>query len=153
MIIDTRTIPLAGLDLRGDVDSAGLAVSDSTMKWNSPIACALRLQVAENLLLVRGTLSCRVEYTCSRCLKKFDDTLAVGDFRAEVEFAAPFEIIDLTPYIRQDIILGLQYKPICSTDCRGLCVHCGGDLNRNPCDCKPGADDSPFSRLDGIANK
>ena len=27
-------------------------------------------------------------------------------------------------------------KPLCRPDCRGLCPHCGCDLNIEQCDCK-----------------
>jgi len=148
MKVDTRSVPAAGLVLQGQVDSADIDIVDSTLDWKSPIACRLRLQVTGNILLVRGSLSCRIDYICSRCLKTFPSLLEIGDFRAEVEFTPPFAIIDLTANIRQDIILGLKYKPVCSENCRGLCLQCGQDLNLGSCGCsKSPSAASPFSRL------
>ena len=39
-------------------------------------------------------------------------------------------------------LLELEFprKILCREDCRGLCPHCGHDLNLGPCDCKPEID-------------
>jgi uncharacterized protein len=41
--------------------------------------------------------------------------------------------IDLTPLIREHMILAMPITPICKPDCKGLCSECGTDLNTDPC--------------------
>lgn len=43
--------------------------------------------------------------------------------------------INLAPLIAEQVMLALPTRPLCSEDCRGLCVGCGANLNRESCDC------------------
>ena len=43
--------------------------------------------------------------------------------------------LDLTEIVVSNILLNLSYKYLCSEDCKGLCPHCGTDLNLQDCDC------------------
>lgn len=40
--------------------------------------------------------------------------------------------IDLTPLIREEVILATPVAPLCRPDCKGLCPECGRDLNDAP---------------------
>jgi uncharacterized protein len=97
---------------------------------------------------VWGPLSGRIAYRCARCLKPFD-----GDFRIEVrELFAPdasedadeYPIteghIDLEPLVRDTVVLGMPFSPLCRPDCLGLCEQCGGDRNLGECACGPEVD-------------
>ena len=44
--------------------------------------------------------------------------------------------IDLKEVILEKIILELPMKHLCSTECAGLCPHCGVNLNEETCACK-----------------
>ena len=37
--------------------------------------------------------------------------------------------------LRDDILLDLPTKFLCTDDCKGLCPTCGKDLNDGPCQC------------------
>lgn len=43
--------------------------------------------------------------------------------------------LDLAPLIREDILLELPSKILCKTDCKGLCISCGKNLNNGQCSC------------------
>lgn len=43
--------------------------------------------------------------------------------------------IDLTPAMREQILLSIPPSPVCREDCKGLCAICGKDLNEGACDC------------------
>ena len=45
------------------------------------------------------------------------------------------EEIDLSPLLRERLLLALPTLPLCRDDCRGLCARCGADLNAGPCGC------------------
>ena len=52
--------------------------------------------------------------------------------------------------LAEQVNLALPMKVICSSDCRGLCPHCGANLNNEECRCeKNGADPrmAPLARL------
>ena len=55
--------------------------------------------------------------------------------------------IDLSNSVLEVVALALPVKPLCSEECRGLCPHCGVDLNDRPCKCSTLKSDSPFAAL------
>ena len=71
------------------------------------------------------------------------------------------EELDITDDLRAEILLELPTNILCSEDCKGLCPHCGINLNESTCNCgeAPAAipslsgDDSPWSALDQLNNK
>ena len=45
------------------------------------------------------------------------------------------ENMELNDLLRDDILLELPTKYLCTPDCRGLCPQCGKNLNEGGCDC------------------
>ena len=43
--------------------------------------------------------------------------------------------IELSPMLREHIILASPMQPLCRENCAGLCARCGKDLNEGPCQC------------------
>ena len=56
--------------------------------------------------------------------------------------------IDLADYICEAVRGELPRKPLCRPDCKGLCPHCGKNMNEGPCACTE-RDDTfhPFKNL------
>ncbi|MBV6520942.1 MAG: hypothetical protein MNPFHGCM_01062 [Gemmatimonadaceae bacterium] len=44
--------------------------------------------------------------------------------------------LDLRPAIREEWLLAVPALVVCRDDCKGLCPHCGADLNAGPCGCE-----------------
>ncbi len=106
------------------------------------------------ILRVHGSVG--AETCCHRCLAAAHIDLPV-DFYVQVlgrgerffaeeeeEEAEPEDIlprskdgktVDVAGRVREDLILALPIKVLCSSDCRGLCPKCGQDLNLGECDC------------------
>ena len=57
--------------------------------------------------------------------------------------------VDLTPLIREEVILAMPLKPLCRPDCKGLCPVCGEDLNVAPHQHEP-ATDERWAALKGL---
>ena len=57
------------------------------------------------------------------------------------------EQLDLTPMLREQIILAAPMQPLCKEDCAGLCSRCGQNLNDRRCACEPEPMNSPFRIL------
>jgi len=99
---------------------------------------------------LEGAADASLEATCSRCLTPIE-TPVHADF-AEQYYArfgvlsgeslgeAPTDAktissdfkIDLTPLLREELILVTPLAPLCRPDCKGLCEVCGEDLNQSP---------------------
>ena len=126
------------------------------------------------MLLLTGQARVEAEVPCSRCLRGM--RLAV-DVKLEEEFltrvvgpqAAVMAIeddepvarvidedsfdLDLTELLRQNVLVAMPLQPICSDTCRGLCPHCGQDLNDGDCGCQEEEPEMPFSVLRHLLNK
>ena len=49
--------------------------------------------------------------------------------------------IELNPLLREELILATPIAPLCTPDCKGLCLVCGRDLNEEPHDHDAPADE------------
>lgn len=114
-------------------------------------------------ILVRGVFTTECQLVCSRCLMPFSQPvvfpaeeefspsvdMASGDTIPLPEDATAFTIdehhvLDLTELIRQYSLLAAPMKPLCKSDCAGLCPHCGANLNQDTCHCTANVE-APFS--------
>lgn len=55
--------------------------------------------------------------------------------------------VDLTPMLREQIILSAPMQPLCREDCAGLCPTCGQNWNDRRCSCEPQPINNPFRVL------
>lgn len=63
------------------------------------------------------------------------------------------EQLDLTPMLREQVILAAPMQPLCKEDCAGLCPTCGQNLNDRRCACTPEPMNSPFRILRDLHGK
>ncbi len=105
-------------------------------------------------IYIRGELAAQIRQECDRCLEK--TTIPIGgDFAytlvpEKTEIAEELELtaeeletshyrgdfIDLAPMICEQIVLQAPMKILCTEDCKGLCPHCGNNLNTGSCNCR-----------------
>jgi uncharacterized protein len=121
---------------------------------------------------VDGTLETRVQLACARCLEpvvqdvahKFDllyrpqgadagrEELSVTAAEAEVSYYQGDGLL-LEDVLQEQVLLALPLKAICRDDCRGLCPHCGKNLNLEQCDCAEPVEDPRWQALKDIRDK
>src|SRR5438067_7900760 len=119
-------------------------------------------------VLVRAHLRLVEAEACSRCLRPLEENVAI-DFEEEFPmvndplgerdedldpdaFLIEENQLDLSEAVRQYREVSLEMQPLCRADCRGLCPHCGSDLNTNACDCGREPVDSRWAGLSALAN-
>ncbi len=115
-----------------------------------PVRYEFTAQRLAGELLVRGRVSARLRSPCDRCGAWFEWDVCDGEFTRAYAFRSDHDVIDLTPDVREAILLLLPIRSVCSPSCRGLCAHCGADLNRERCACgqaRPGPGWSALNRL------
>lgn len=100
-------------------------------------------------LLVNGKVWADVRFTCSRCADDFSVKLEEKRFYAAKEVFNRNESVDLTEEIREAIVCAFPSHPVCKPDCKGLCPHCGVNLNSGKCSCKP-VSDGVWQALSGL---
>ncbi len=120
------------------------------IKQLSPASVTGKLYVMNDKIFLTCEVYTEFQVNCSRCLKSFNypmDTNISAELVREdaVEDEDDDEIddlvyyqddiIDLAEVVRENIILQLPMKMLCTENCRGLCSQCGGDLNLHQCEC------------------
>jgi DUF177 domain-containing protein len=118
---------------------------------------------------VTGRVTTRLELECGRCLESFEipvetafelryvpQAANTGDGEREVEeddLTTAFyrdETLDLGELMHEQFVLALPMKPLCTEACRGLCPHCGTNLNKSVCECAPAWEDPRLAVLEGL---
>lgn len=56
----------------------------------------------------------------------------------------------LKPIVEERIQMSVPMKPLCREECRGLCAHCGHDLNLGNCGCSGESGDPRWEALRGL---
>ncbi len=149
MIIDIGRLAGDGEQFVGTEPPAILEPLPEGVTASEPVCYDLHVERFGNDLLVRGVLSVAAQATCSRCACAFPQLVQENAFERVMELDAAAEYVDLTPEIRESIILGFPSYPVCRADCKGLCAHCGADLNAGPCACRP-PPELRWGALDGL---
>jgi uncharacterized protein len=115
-------------------------------------------------LFFAGQVAGRVSGQCVRCLELYDFELvtpfafvlvpqseAAEDDEAEIDLSYyEGEEVDLSPLLRDRVLLSLPTRPLCAEDCRGLCPRCGANRNREQCDCPSESGDPRLAVLRGL---
>ena len=125
-------------------------VGDPFVKVEGNVRYALHAQCVSEELIVRGTLSVDLGLKCTRCSEFFSTTVADSDFLRAYSASKEIDSVDITPDMREDLLLHIPAFPVCGEGCKGLCPQCGADLNKGLCDCEAGERPNPWSALDNL---
>ena len=130
LTFNIRHLEKKDLHLEGELPTQELELDlhDEMIRPAENLEYQLQIQQIEGSALVQGELSVGIEYHCVRCLKIFKRKLELqgwtvhlplgGDDAVEVSN----DLVNLTPYIREDILLALPQHPLCDPECGGLKV-------------------------------
>ena len=147
----------------------------------SPLHAAGRAQLVEEHqgkqqtikdIRLTGDLAAKFELACARCLeplehevaRTFDllyrplgadagrEELSVTTAEAEIGYYQGEGLL-LEDALREQVLLDLPLKAICREDCKGLCPHCGKNLNAEECSCAEPLEDPRWSALKEIRGK
>lgn len=126
--VNLRHLEPHSVQLEGELPAAALDIEirDEVIQLDSPLQYALEVEKLEHALLVRGRLHLTLHCQCVRCLKPFEFQLQLDPWTLHVplqgEDAAVIsnDCVDLTPYVREDILLEFPQHPLCNPECRGL---------------------------------
>ena len=133
----------------------------------APITGQIKLLRTGSNVLATGILKTMLQKVCGRCLNEF--TVAVT-LELEEEFYPTLDILtgallpiapeadeanqideqhilDLWEVVRQGLMLASDDFLYCRPDCKGLCPHCGQDLNLKTCNCQDEVIDPRWASL------
>jgi len=147
MIIHVNQVEKQPLHLEGTEPASVLDLMEREVQLDEPLRYRLDVELIAGGVLVQGRLAARAHMVCARCLERFAQELEVPNF-VHLHEDLSVESFDLTPLMREDILLLLPQRAVCSPDCRGLCPRCGVNLNLDRCSCSQASSDARWSALD-----
>jgi uncharacterized metal-binding protein YceD (DUF177 family) len=121
MKVHLKQIPAEGIHLEGKEENDILELEENEIRPVGPVEYSLDIGLSGSGLFVTGNLGVNVGLECVSCLKRFVFPIRVRNFAAQIELRGP-ELVDLTPWIREDILLALPVHPHCDWDRKTKCV-------------------------------
>lgn len=134
-------------------------------KIDKPLKARLFVMPADAGCLVRGDLAGGVVVPCNRCAEDahilidshFDEYEEIPQQEGKGKQAEKSEghvvfdrgapMLDLAEVAWEQFMLALPARPLCKTDCKGLCSQCGANLNLGSCSCETSEGDSRMAAL------
>jgi uncharacterized protein len=146
---------------------AGLGLDLVGVSEGAPLVLDLRLESVTEGVLVTGTVTAPISGQCGRCLDPISDELAVDvcelfayrnsatDETTEQDeiHRIDGELLDVEPVVRDAVVLGLPWTPLCRPDCAGLCPTCGQRLDDLPAGHAHDVIDPRWAGLAGLAEE
>src|SRR5579863_4809887 len=128
-------------------------------------------QDVEDIRLI-GSVTAKFEFSCARCLepvghkvdRTFDlifrpqgvdrraDESSISEAETEIGYYQGEGIL-LEDALREQVMLATPLRELCREDCRGLCPHCGCNLNVEQCHCEQHPSDPRWDALNEIKRK
>jgi uncharacterized protein len=118
--IHLKQIPVHGLHLDGDENCPINDLEAEGIRCAGSLHYNIDVGVAGGALWARGSLSQPVELRCVSCLETFMHEIYVPAFAVHTELHVP-ETVDLTPFMREDLLLNLPAHPRCDKDGNRVC--------------------------------
>ena len=120
--VHLRQIPPEGKHLEGEEEPAFLDLPEIGAKPAGPVRYALDVGLSGGGLFATGRVSVPVEMRCVACLQPFVFEATVEPFAAQVEIDGR-ELVDLTPPVREELLLALPNQPRCDLTSGHLCPY------------------------------
>ena len=165
MTLDVRLEP-GSVDYAHDVRQIGqLAVkgkAERLEEYRGP------KEIVEDIRL-RAHLAGDFELLCGRCLEPiqrhveqtFDLVFrpagadsdpgerSISEAETEIGYYETSGLL-LEDAVREQVLLSLPDRSLCREDCKGLCPHCGANLNETTCNCGEQQSDPRWAALQGL---
>jgi uncharacterized protein len=180
MLIEIEKLELHPVDFREEF-SPGAIDLGAEVRQRTPLRSEGRAdlikehygkrKVVEDIRL-KGKLDTSLEVVCARCLepveykvdRSFDllyrplgtdaghEELSITDAEAEIGYYQGESLL-LEDALREQVLLAVPLKTLCREDCKGLCPHCGKNLNESQCSCAEQMEDPRWAALKEIRSK
>lgn len=169
MFLDVKELAVHKIRLRQNYAPGAVDYHTGDFRQVDPLEVRATAEMVEGQIRVVGELHTRLELVCARCLEPVFEEVSrefdllyrpMQSIAREDEFRLKLDDTDiaffegdglfLADVLAEQVLLAIPMKVICRSDCRGLCPHCGANLNTDECRCEAHAKDSrlaPLARL------
>ncbi len=159
IIVNTSHIKDLLLDIEGTETPEVMGLTEDGLGFQpeGEVSYRFTASMAGKDLLVRGKAEFRVKAECARCLEDIHTVFQVPEICLMYE-DMPDREVDITGDVREELLLAIPSRFLCSEDCKGLCTGCGANLNSEKCTCskekkkkqEEPLEDSPWDVLDQL---
>jgi uncharacterized metal-binding protein YceD (DUF177 family) len=126
--VNLRHLEAHELHLEGQLSPEELDfdLHDEMIRAEKPLDYDLRVEQVAHGILVQGKLELTLDCQCVRCLKSFEKKIELPHWtlhlplEGEEKATVDNDCVDLTPFVREDILLEFPQHPLCRPDCAGL---------------------------------
>jgi uncharacterized protein len=166
MFLDVKELGVRKLRIHKFYPPGTIDYHTEEFKQVDPLEVRATAELVDGMIRVSGELHTRVEMVCARCLdpvteeigREFDlyyrplasleheEALRLAEDDTEVGFFQG-EGLFLADALAEEVNLTIPLKAICRSDCRGLCAHCGANLNLEECHCQSHNADPRLAQL------
>ncbi len=123
--VNLRHLEDETVQLTGEVSAEELdfVKPDEMIEATRPLEYDLEIEMSGNNLLVHGQLHFTLDCECVRCLRSFEHDIHLDPYDALIPLegddraVVANDLVDLTPYLREDILLAFPQHPLCEADC------------------------------------
>jgi DUF177 domain-containing protein len=169
MFLDVRELALHRIPIQKSYAPGSLDFHSSEFRQVEFLTVRANAELVNGQIHVVGTLHTRLELPCARCLEPVveevsrdfdlfyrpangvprDEEVQLRVTDTELAFFEGDGLF-LADVLAEQVNLAIPMKAICRGDCRGLCPHCGANLNQEECRCESDLADprmAPLSRF------
>ena len=126
--VNLRHLEDKSVSLKGEITPKELEFEnlDEMIHTNQPLRYDLEVEKTGNNLLITGKVNMTLDCECVRCLKPFQYNVSIepydlmvpleGEDKAQIDN----DLVDLTPYLREDTLLAFPQHPLCAAECDRL---------------------------------
>jgi uncharacterized protein len=180
MLIEIKELELHPVDFREEFSPDAIDLGEE-VRQRTPLTSEGRADLVEEHhgkhkvvqdIRLKGKLETSLEVACARCLeavvlpvqRSFDllyrplgtdaghEELSVTDAEAEIGYYQGEGLL-LEDTLREQVLLSVPLKTVCREECKGLCPHCGKNLNESECACADQLEDPRWAALKEIRTK
>lgn len=169
-LISINDLPPSGKEFKLDDQDIWLdPIKEFKMdcRIKEPLKARVFVMPADDGCVVKGEISGEVIVPCNRCSEnalvkidnQFDEYEDIPssdkksnenkDITGHVVFDRNAPMLNLAEVAWEQFMLAMPVRPLCRSDCKGLCPQCGANLNLGDCGCERQAGDP---RLEALRN-
>jgi len=128
LIVNLRHLETKAVHIQGERPMNQLEIEniDELIQVIDPVQFDLWIEKLRESVLVHGQLRLNLQCECVRCLARFPNLVEIMDWNCvlllegEEKVRIENDCVDLTPFVREDILLAFPRHPLCKPECSGL---------------------------------
>ncbi len=172
MFINVKELAVRKIRIHKSYPPGTLDFHSGEFQHVEPLEVQATAELLDGQIRLQGNLRTRLELVCARCLESVSEEVS-KDFdlyyrplstivkeeevklkadETEIAFYAGDGLF-LADVLAEQVTLMIPMKVICRSDCRGLCPHCGANLNSEECRCETHSADPRMTRLAGLKER